>query len=431
HRHRLRRDSGADHRRGAPVRDGRGQRAQRPAARGRHLHLLRGRGRGAGGDHGDRGGPGRRGAHRPGAVGLPARGRHQPGRHGGGRRTDLARAAADEGLTDAHLTAGLCCESLSGRPDADYDHRVTPPPAARAARPQSWHQRAGKPVRIWLMVFIVVGLIHTFLPSARWLMVHVFALGALANSVMLWSQHFTERFLRAIVPADRRRGQLMRIGVLNAAIVVTIVGMLADLWTVTLIGAVLVGTALAWHALALLTQILRAHRAGGPAPSGPVWFYVASALMLPLGAGLGATIAHGPSEPWYSRFLVAHQAVNLLGFIGLAAAGTLFWLAPRLLGFAGDHDPAADGAEAGPAARPPRPALVLTTMLAGIATLTAGALAGVTGLAMAGAVVVLLGWLGLAGAIVAARPPRPWTVPSVYAAGSVTAALAWLIGSLA
>src|SRR5699024_6095565 len=80
---------------------------------------------------------------------------------------------------------------------------------------------------------------------------------------------------------------------------------------------------------------------------------------------------------------------------------------------------------------PPRPALVLTTMLAGIAALTAGALAGVTGLAVAGAVVVLLGWLGLAGAIVAARPPRPWTVPSVYAAGSVTAALAWLIGSLA
>ncbi len=280
------------------------------------------------------------------------------------------------------------------------------------------------------MVFIVVGLIHTFLPSARWLMVHVFALGALANSVMLWSQHFTERFLRAIVPADRRRGQLMRIGVLNAAIVVTIVGMLADLWTVTLIGAVLVGTALAWHALALLTQILRAHRAGGPAPSGPVWFYVASALMLPLGAGLGATIAHGPSEPWYSRFLVAHQAVNLLGFIGLAAAGTLFWLAPRLLGFAGDHDPSADGAEAGPAARPPRPALVLTAMLAGITALTASALAGITALAVIGAVVILLGWAGLPAALWAARPPRPWTVPSVYAAGSVTAALVWLLGAL-
>src|SRR5699024_11762175 len=64
-------------------------------------------------------------------------------------------------------------------------------------------------------------------------------------------------FLRAIVPADQRRGQLARIGLLNAAIVVTIVGMLTDVWAVTLIGAVGVGAALAWHALALLAQILR------------------------------------------------------------------------------------------------------------------------------------------------------------------------------
>ncbi|MDN5688967.1 MAG: hypothetical protein L0G94_20145 [Brachybacterium sp.] len=47
---------------------------------------------------------------------------------------------------------------------------------------------------------------------------------------------------------------------------------------------------------------------------------------MPLGAGLGAALAFSPGEPWQGRLLLAHQLVNVLGFVGITVTGTLLTL---------------------------------------------------------------------------------------------------------
>ena len=61
--------------------------------------------------------------------------------------------------------------------------------------PRAWHRKASRPVSIWMAVFILVGLAHPFIPDGSWLLIHIFTLGILTNSIMLWSQNLTERFL--------------------------------------------------------------------------------------------------------------------------------------------------------------------------------------------------------------------------------------------
>ncbi len=278
------------------------------------------------------------------------------------------------------------------------------------------------PVRVWMTLLVLAVLFHHYLPESRWLLVHMFTLGAVTNSIIVWSQHFTERFLRGAVPERTRRWQLARIYALNAGIVVTIVGVTGGFWPVTVAGSVIVGGIVAWHALGLLLQ-LRAARAGGTAwHAEGVWYYVCSALLLPVGAGFGATLAYGLDDAGHARFLLAHQAMNLLGFLGLAAAGTLIVVYPRMLGLG---DPAEERASLR------RAVPTLAALLLGIAGVLAGALAGVAPLAAAGAGVYLLGWLAVALPTVrrAVRTPgvrlQPW-----YDALSVSAALLWLCGGL-
>ncbi|WP_328825421.1 multicopper oxidase domain-containing protein [Tomitella gaofuii] len=292
----------------------------------------------------------------------------------------------------------------------------------RPRRPRSWHQRAGMPVRVWLVLLVLAGVLHRFLPESRWLLVHMFTLGAVTNSILVWSQHFTERFLRGEVSPRTRRLQLARIYTLNAAIVVTIVGVAGGIWPVTLAGSVLVGAVVAWHAVGLLRQLCAA-RAGGTAwHADGVWFYICSALLLPVGAGFGAALASGLSDVWHVRLILAHEATNLLGFLGLAAAGTLIVVYPRMLGID-------DDATSGGTLRRTLP--TLAALLCGLAAIVAGSLAGIAPLAAAGTVLYLLGWAAVAAPTVvrAFRTPgvrlRPW-----YDALSVSAALLWLGGSL-
>ncbi|MEE3540926.1 hypothetical protein QO169_30005, partial [Pseudomonas aeruginosa] len=96
----------------------------------------------------------------------------------------------------------------------------------------------------------------------------------------------------------------------------------------TVVGAVVVGSVLTWYAFALAHQVR--HALPGRFAS-TVWFYCAAAGLLPLGATLGAIMAFSPTEPWRTRLLVAHQALNLLGFVGLTVIGTLITLWPTVL----------------------------------------------------------------------------------------------------
>ncbi|MFC0315627.1 multicopper oxidase domain-containing protein [Gordonia phosphorivorans] len=292
-------------------------------------------------------------------------------------------------------------------------------PAPTARRPQSWHRRAGMPVRVWMVVLIGIGLAHFAIPESRWLLVHVFTIGLVANSILVWSQTLAERFLGYHLPPERRPVQLARIYTLNLGLVVTIVGMLAVLWPVTLAGAVLIGAVVAWHAWALARLIVEAQRHRSAEGQGPAenaisaWFFVASACLLPFGAAAGVLLAYGFADPRQAGFLLTHQALNVLGFLGLAAAGVLLVMYPRLLGATEVRN-----------RRRPYALIVLPTA---IAVICAGALADLPVLAAVGLGLYLAGWLLIVAPFVPVALRHP---PDSYASASISAALLWLLGSL-
>lgn len=292
---------------------------------------------------------------------------------------------------------------------------MSPRPENTRPTRASWHRKAGRPVRWWFAAIIVAAMIHPFLPEGRWLMVHLFTLGAVTNSILVWGRHFTEKLLRVDVPEEARRVQLGRIYLLNGGIVVTIAGKLGDWWPVTVGGATVVGLAVAWHAVSLGRDLA----AGRDRPFAiSVAHYVASACLLPVGAAFGALLATPAGDSLHDGLLLAHEAVNLIGFLGLAASGTLITMFPAL--WRTRMSPRS------------HPKASLVTQLAGIAVTTAGALAGVNWAASAGLAIIAAGWIIAAvpwahNVIAVAKDPRDRLS---YPALSVAAAVAWLIGTL-
>ena len=179
------------------------------------------------------------------------------------------------------------------------------------------------------MVFLLAGAIHTFIPNYCWVLIHLFTLGILSNSIVVWSQHLTEKFVQIKVPLSARPRQLARIYLLNTGAIFTLVGQtLVEAWEwhwlLTQVGATLVATAVAWHGVALFALWRQAEsKRFRPVVSA----YVASAFFLAVGATLGAFLATHPSHP---RLLIAHVAANIGGFVGLAAAGSLTILFPSI-----------------------------------------------------------------------------------------------------
>ena len=72
----------------------------------------------------------------------------------------------------------------------------------------SWHRKASMPVRWWFAAIIVAALVHPFVSDGRWLLVHLFTLGAVTNSILIWGRHFTEKLLKIDVPDGNRHIQL-------------------------------------------------------------------------------------------------------------------------------------------------------------------------------------------------------------------------------
>ncbi len=198
---------------------------------------------------------------------------------------------------------------------------TAPRPAARRV---SWHRRASKPVSWWLIAFLVLGIVHRWVPASTWTIIHVFTLGLLTNSILVWGQYFAESLLHARLPDEARRVQVGRIYLLNAGIVVLIAGMIGS-WSIPIVlGSTIVGGAVSWHAVELVRQI----RAALPSRFRPlVRFYAVAALFLPAGAIAGAWMGVGTSEEWAVRLVAAHLAVNVLGFVGITIFTTLvtFW----------------------------------------------------------------------------------------------------------
>lgn len=199
--------------------------------------------------------------------------------------------------------------------------------------PRSWHRRATKPVIVWMGVFLLAGAVHTTIPEYRWVLIHLFTLGILTNSVMVWSQYLTEKFNQHKLGLETRPAQLRRIYILNVGVIIVIAGQILGEWwdtsfILTQIGATIVAAMLLWHGISLFNQWREIEAAKRFRVI--VLGYVASALFLPVGAFIGAILATDLNEPWYSQMLFAHVAANIGGFVGLAAAASLTVLFPSI-----------------------------------------------------------------------------------------------------
>ncbi|MFV9636621.1 multicopper oxidase domain-containing protein [Mycobacterium neumannii] len=275
-----------------------------------------------------------------------------------------------------------------------------------------WHLRVGAIVFAWLAALVAIALVHRSAPISTWLLIHLLGLGAAGNAILIWSRHFTDALLRR--PQDpSRSGQAWTLAVFNVGAVAVVAGMAVSFWPVVLAGGVAVAAVALTHAVTLVRQL----RSALPSRFGDtVRYYVAAAALLSIGAGLGIAMANSTLPgTLHERFVVAHAAVNLFGFIGLTVLGTLVTLWPTML-----RTRMADGVEV--AARRGLPLLV-----GGLTVAVSGAVAGSPMVTAAGA----LAYLAAAGYVLwphldEIRRRRPGN----FATLSVLCGVVWLLGAL-
>ena len=277
--------------------------------------------------------------------------------------------------------------------------------------PRAWHRKASRPVSIWMAVFLAAGLAHPFIPDGSWLLIHIFTLGILTNSIMLWSQNLTERFLGQKLSDAARPAQLTRTYLLNAATIAVLVGQLARWYWLVWAGALVVAVALAWHAIVLARQVKSARRIHVGAAG-----FVASACCLPVGALFGAALSAGLPGQWHGAVRQAHMFTNVAGFVGLAAMGALSVLFPAMWRTRGQD----------------RVGVALALAGAGVVVAVAGSLLRASAVTGVGTVVILAGWVWLyqgfvASALTVLRDPRGRVT---YPALSALCAVTWLVGGL-
>jgi nitrite reductase (NO-forming) len=271
------------------------------------------------------------------------------------------------------------------------------------------HLRANAGVLFWLIALLGVSLGHRFVPVATWLLIHLLLLGAVSNAILVWSAHFADAVLRSTTGRRGRWGQGARLVALNIGVASVVAGMIAGLSGAVLAGGIVVGATALWHGTAL---VLRCRRALPSRFRPTVRYYVVAAGFLSLGAVAGILLDRHVD---HDRLVIAHVAVNVLGWVGLTVTGTLVTLWPTIL-----HTRVVDGAE--------RAALRALPLLAvSVAVIALAALVGPPATAIAGAA-GYLGGLAIAGVpLIRETRDRP---PTGYAAYSVLAGCGWLAVSL-
>ena len=265
------------------------------------------------------------------------------------------------------------------------------------------------PSLFWLVAAGVVALIHWMVPHAGWLMAHLVLLGALTHAAMVWSTHFAQALLKTRPGLDERRTQSQRLALLFVGVSLVLVGVAAEIWWSALAGAVLVSVAVIWHGV-MLWRRLRASIA--PRFRISVYYYLAAAAWVPVGATLGVLLARGPEDEWHGRLLVAHTMVMSLGWIGLTVTGTLVTLWPTML--RARMDPRAE--RFAQQALPGFAVALIVILVGATAGLRVVTVVGLVGYLLAGA------WWGRA--LVA---PLRVRAPGELAPLSVAAALVWAV----
>ncbi|TFD62906.1 copper oxidase [Cryobacterium suzukii] len=287
------------------------------------------------------------------------------------------------------------------------------PVTARVHARRTWYLQTNAVVAAWLAVLGVVVLTHQGIPVADWLMVHLLLLGAVSTAIIIWSQHFADTLVRRPALGGRRSLIIRLVGHTLGAVLVMI-GMIVNLFVVVLVGGVLVGAVAVLHAVLLGGELRRAK----PTRFGSlVRYYVVATVSLFGGVGLGIWMANpATGADLHARLYLAHIALNVLGWVGLTAVGTLLLLWPTVL-----RTRLGDGTDAAA-----RTALPLLT--AGVAVVAGASLAGVSLGVGAGALLYLLGLVPVVRE--AARQARH-TPPTTFAGWSLASSMAWLAFSVA
>jgi len=248
----------------------------------------------------------------------------------------------------------------------------------------------------------------------RWLLTHVFLLGAATNAIVIWTAHFTTTLLPATTRA--RVGSRVlpaSLAVLNVGVVLVLVSVPHDTSSPVVVGAVLITSAVVARLVAMVSALSRARAARfGPV----VRFYCAAAVALLLGVSAGVALEVGVPDRWYPRVYAVHVQLNVFGWIALTVLGTqaVFW--PMVL-----RTRMVPGAEI--AARH-----ALPPCAGGLAVIVGGLLFGSRPTAAAGVCLYILG---------AIRGLEPFArtavqrVPRSTAALMLAAAMCWFVAGLA
>ncbi|WP_104082627.1 multicopper oxidase domain-containing protein [Cryobacterium sp. Y11] len=287
------------------------------------------------------------------------------------------------------------------------------PITARVHARRTWYLQTNAVVAAWLVVLGGVVLSHQGIPGADWLMVHLLLLGAVSTAILIWSQHFADTLVRR--PAlSGRRSLIIRLAGHTLGAILVMVGMTLNLFLVLLVGAVLVGAVAVLHGVLLGSELRRAK----PTRFGSlVRYYIAAAASLAVGVYLGIAMANpATGADLFAGLYVAHIALNVLGWVGLTAVGTLLLLWPTVL-----RTHLGDGTDA--AVRTALPLLV-----AGVAVIAGASVAGLPLGVGAGALVYLLGLVPVV--LEAVRQARQ-APPTTFASWSLAASVAWLAFSVA
>lgn len=274
---------------------------------------------------------------------------------------------------------------------------------------QRWHVRVNGLVLAWGAAAAVVAVAHRSVPAAPWLMVHLLLLGAVSSAILIWSAHFAEAVRRRPLRGGPR-GQAQRLALHTLGAVLVVAGLLAARWPVVLAAAVVVGVVAVWHAGVLVDQ---ARGALGVGLGFTAWYFVAAALAMAVGAGLGALLARADlAGDAAARAYVAHVLVMMLGWVGLTVVGTMTTLWPTMLRVRLADD-AVDAARHG-----------LAVLGAGLALVLAGAATGWRPVAAGGVVVFGAGLLRASWPLLVEARRR---APDTFASRSVGAAWLWLV----
>lgn len=281
------------------------------------------------------------------------------------------------------------------------------PAASRASSARGRWALRDQPAIGWITAAVVVALLHPVLSDSHWLMVHMILLGAMSHAAIVWSTYFAQALLKTPEALDPRRRQSARIVLVILGVGCVLIGVPTAHWSVVIAGAALVSFAIIWHAAALA---LRLRRSVARRFRTTVFYYLAAAACMPVGAGFGVALAKGPDADWHGRLIFAHSMTMVLGWLGLTVLGTLLTLWPTILRTR--MDPRAESL-----ARQALPIVVV-----GLIGIDSAALAGLRGAAVAGMIIYIAGvcWWGRA----LIRPVRT-SPPRHASAYFVAAAVGW------